>query len=267
MNMDDKVTFFDQHGKEFTAKTIYIIGPMRGKTYYNFPAFDKKRDELKREGWNVLSPADLDRKVGFDGCDLPLATNWNEIPAGFNMLECVRRDIRAILSLRPGIDAVYVLPGKRGAGSEAELKLAIWMHLDIYFSEECTCGEAGVFDDDNHIPDATKMVQDNGPTYNGNPAMKCASELLREAERLVCSERNASYGSPDEDFTRTAAMWTGYLQDLLRAPLKSSNVSWMMMMVKASRSRHDEKRDHFADAAGYAACGWKCVEKYATEQT
>jgi hypothetical protein len=252
MEKEQSVLFYDR------KKTIYIIGPMRGMPYFNFPAFDAKRDELKAEGWDVISPADLDRRVGFDGCELPESTDWNEIPEGFDMLECVRRDARAILSLRPGRDAVYVLPGKRGAGSEAELKLAVWMRLEIHYSEQCTCREAGVFESQSPFG----SNENNPETFDGNQEMRCAADLLDEAKRLVCSDRNKSYGTPDDDFGRTAAMWTGYLQDILRSPIKSNDVAWMMAMLKASRSRHAIKRDNYVDAAGYLACGWKCVEKY-----
>lgn len=252
----DKVSFLK-------PKTIYIIGPMLGIPQFNFPAFDKAKKEWESEGWRVVSPADLDRNVGFDGCLYHSNTDWSRPPEDFDMEACIRRDVEAILDLRKGVDAVFVLPGKRGAGSEAELRLALWRKLDIYFSAECSCAETGLFETDEKIVEQKpKPGEAEKPANDINPEMAGAADLLDETKRLVCSDRNKDYGTPDKDFARTADMWTGYLRDILMGPLKSSDVAWMMMMVKASRSRHNDKRDNYVDAAGYAACGWKCMEKY-----
>ncbi|MHB1850453.1 MAG: DUF4406 domain-containing protein, partial [Acidimicrobiales bacterium] len=48
-----------------TLGRIYIAGPMRGVKDWNFPAFDAARDLLVAAGWEVVSPADLDRAGGF----------------------------------------------------------------------------------------------------------------------------------------------------------------------------------------------------------
>ena len=41
--------------------TIYVAGPMRGHDDYNYPAFDRQKQVLEEQGWNVVNPADLDR--------------------------------------------------------------------------------------------------------------------------------------------------------------------------------------------------------------
>lgn len=43
---------------------IYIAGPMRGYDKWNFPAFDAARNEKLAQGFQVISPADLDRARG-----------------------------------------------------------------------------------------------------------------------------------------------------------------------------------------------------------
>lgn len=58
----------------------YIAGRMRGIKWYNFPAFDKARENLIKMGFEVISPADLDRKNGFDALNLPEDYDWNSIP-------------------------------------------------------------------------------------------------------------------------------------------------------------------------------------------
>lgn len=46
---------------DLTLPFVYIAGPMRDKPGNNFPAFDKARDLLLKAGYNVISPADIDR--------------------------------------------------------------------------------------------------------------------------------------------------------------------------------------------------------------
>jgi hypothetical protein len=248
MEKVESVTFFDAGTKvELIRKKIYIIGPMRGIKYFNFPAFDKIRDELASDDWDVISPADLDRIVGFDGCKMPDDTDWRIVPEGFNMDACIDRDVMAILSLRQGSDAVFVLPGKLGIGSSAELKLAIWKKLDIIFSKDVTCGDSGIFGDEEE----RKKLE----ASKDQPAA-----VLDEAKSLVCGDRNASYGPPNQDFKRTADMWTALLQFKLRdgESLRPQDVAAMMICLKMSRAQHSKKRDNWVDTAGYAACGWRC---------
>jgi hypothetical protein len=45
---------------------VYIAGPMRGYPQWNFPAFDRARDVFKAAGFEVFSPADNDRALGFN---------------------------------------------------------------------------------------------------------------------------------------------------------------------------------------------------------
>ena len=48
-------------GDDPLRPVTYLAGPMRGYKDYNFPAFDAARDQLVKEGWRVISPADIDR--------------------------------------------------------------------------------------------------------------------------------------------------------------------------------------------------------------
>lgn len=45
-------------------KKVYISSKMTGLPDFNFPAFDKKAEELRTMGFNVLNPADIGRKYG-----------------------------------------------------------------------------------------------------------------------------------------------------------------------------------------------------------
>lgn len=43
-----------------TDKVLYVGGPMTGFPQFNFPAFDAASADLRRRGFTVVSPAELD---------------------------------------------------------------------------------------------------------------------------------------------------------------------------------------------------------------
>lgn len=83
------------------------------------------------------------------------------------------------------------------------------------------------------------------------------TELLATADRLVNGDRNNTYGPPSQDFTRTAQLWTTYLDG--RSTLEAHDVAVMMILLKVSRlACTPDHEDSWIDIAGYAACGWDC---------
>lgn len=85
--------------------------------------------------------------------------------------------------------------------------------------------------------------------------MNPRSETLTTAEKLINGDRNNHYGPPSQDFTRTARLWTTYLDG--RTTVEAHDVAIMMILLKISRIRWSpEQHDHWIDIAGYAACGW-----------
>lgn len=113
------------------TSSIYIIGPMTGLPHFNFPAFDAARDALLRLGWQrVVSPADLDRSVGFDAMTLPDWFDWATWPEGLDRRECVKRDLAAMLDC----DAVLVMPGWTcSEGAPVEIEVARWAGLRRHY--------------------------------------------------------------------------------------------------------------------------------------
>ena len=112
-------------------KTVYIAGPMRGIREFNFPMFDDMRDYLESIGWDVISPADLDRSIGFDPRSLPDDYDWNDLKKiGFKLADAVKRDADALCKC----DAIAMLPGwENSKGAVAERAIAMWLGLEVLY--------------------------------------------------------------------------------------------------------------------------------------
>lgn len=81
---------------------VYLAGPMRGVEKYNFPTFHLVAAALRAQGWEVISPAEMDMSYGSPEL------------AEANMTDAMRRDLGALLSC----DGLVLLPGweaSRGA--------------------------------------------------------------------------------------------------------------------------------------------------------
>jgi len=77
------------------------------------------------------------------------------------------------------------------------------------------------------------------------------AECLRTAETCVCGKREQDYGSPEDNFTKIAEMWTAYMG----LPYTAQDVAMMMALLKVARIRTGTATaDSFVDLAGYAAC-------------
>jgi hypothetical protein len=102
---------------------IFISGPMRGVPHYGFPAFDEAKAAFEAVGFEVVTPADLDRAIGFDAMTLPADTDWNA-EAGFDVKAAMKRNIDALLDC----GGVVFLAGAHGS-------LGCMLELDI--SDRC----------------------------------------------------------------------------------------------------------------------------------
>jgi hypothetical protein len=88
--------------------------------------------------------------------------------------------------------------------------------------------------------------------------MKETEDILEEALRLTSGDRQAQYGPPDQDFARTAGMWSALFAHKTTEPFQARDVAMAMICLKLSRETHQKKRDNAVDGAGYFRCLHLC---------
>ena len=110
--------------------TFYICGPMRGIKEFNFPLFDEVARIARAQGFNIISPAEQDRKAGVkpptDPEELARTKKENIIAKS-----SIAYDVGVILGLKKDRgDGLILLPGWTGStGGRAEVALALWLGL------------------------------------------------------------------------------------------------------------------------------------------
>lgn len=107
-------------------KKIYLCGPMTGYPLNNFPAFDKAKADLEEFGWEVVSPADLDRELGYDPTKGDVIEE-KDLPAFIKNI--IVQDIKALVEC----DGVVMIKGwEQSKGANAELKVAQWNNMQVF---------------------------------------------------------------------------------------------------------------------------------------
>ena len=92
---------------------IYVAGPMTGMPKKNFPAFMKAAKKLRKAGYRVVNPAELESVK-------PICKTWEE---------CLRRDLKHILDK---CYAIATLPGwKNSRGALLETSVAKQLDMPV----------------------------------------------------------------------------------------------------------------------------------------
>lgn len=115
-----------------TKTTVYLAGRMRGVPEFNFPLFDEAAQKLRDLGYEVTSPAEHDRTVGFDPKGL---TGYEDlqITHGFDFRESLMWDLEQVAK----VDEVFVLPDSENSkGTAAEIALAKALGKPVYHYKE-----------------------------------------------------------------------------------------------------------------------------------
>jgi len=78
------------------------------------------------------------------------------------------------------------------------------------------------------------------------------ANILDTAKSCVCGDREQDYGTPEQNFSVIAKLWTAYKG----VELTAIDVAVFLSLVKIGRiSSGHGKADNWIDLAGYAACG------------
>lgn len=120
-------------------RIAYVAGPMRGYDAFNFPAFDKARDFLVRNRWDVISPADIGRidAIGRDPTKEDSDKQLEYALRDFWSLAFIRsmtsRPNDAEYQKAPPVEhAIALLPNWwQSTGATAEVAVAKWLGLAI----------------------------------------------------------------------------------------------------------------------------------------
>ena len=119
---------------DYEEMKIYVAGPMRGIPEFNFPAFNRATNFLRRKGHEVFNPAEKDNerhgkdisKGNADGCEETAAKEH-----GFDLRVALAEDLNFICR---DADAIAMLPGwENSKGAQAELATAKALGLEVIF--------------------------------------------------------------------------------------------------------------------------------------
>jgi len=241
-------------------RVLYLAGPMRGIAFYNFPMFDRVAAALREVGYEVINPADEDRKE--DNFDPTLEPKFADpaycfVQPGMDFGKIIRRCFEAVMRC----DEIVLLPGwENSVGAIAELFIAVWSGKRIqlvYFEEN----DQMQFISTPAIDLATAITRLQHARNETKQSEKSDDEdVLDIAARITRGDRQAVYGPPEQDFKKTADMWTGLFQYMLAedAKFEPRHVAMALICMKMSREFHQRKKDNWVDIAGYARCGSLC---------
>jgi hypothetical protein len=75
-----------------------------------------------------------------------------------------------------------------------------------------------------------------------------AGDYLADA-RATIQERGMDYGHPTDNMSRTASLWSAYLE----MPVTDYQVAMCLALVKVARSMETSKVDNYIDGSAYFA--------------
>ncbi len=94
-------------------------------------------------------------------------------------------------------------------------------------------------------------------------------ELLDKAKELITADRQNTYGTPEDNFSTIAELWSVYLSKETGVDIKldAGNVAIMMCLLKIARTCSSSTHvDNYVDLVGYAACAGEICTKQNDEK-
>ena len=116
------------YGEDREIPCVYIAGPMRGYSEFNFPAFDEATTRYYNMGYCVHSPAEHDRDEGFN--ERGLTGNEDLAELGFDIKAAIMWDLKQVAFC----DKIVLLEGwLKSSGAQLELNLAQFLGKEVIF--------------------------------------------------------------------------------------------------------------------------------------
>lgn len=203
-------------------RRFYIAGPMRGVEDHNYPRFQKVADYIRAQGSEVFSPHEA--YEGDQGRPLADYYLWN------------------LLSLIEATDVVFLPGWHNSSGARIEYLIAkdlgLQLHQAVFMLNAAEGGDEYVFD-----------------VFDG---VEAPVEL--EAGAVVRNgAREAEYGPPLQDFTRTVNMWAslGIATSQDPADMALAMTALKLSRLKGSRGHYDS----IVDGIGYLICYARMVRE------
>lgn len=103
------------------------------------------------------------------------------------------------------------------------------------------------------LPQLYDALKANGIKLEGiglEPKQVDEQSVLEEAAKCVTGPRRRDYGTPDENFSLIASLWSVQLKHEV-TPMQ---VALCLILLKVARQSNSPKRDNLVDIAGYAQC-------------
>lgn len=131
-----------------------------------------------------------------------------------------------------------------------------------YFVRCTKCGHEGPFSlrSDLEAKGAWNGCVDVMEYQNAKPTTR--KTILNAAEKCVCQDRLAEYGTPEESCGRIASLWSAYKG----VDFDPFDVAMMMVLLKVSRAKGNPTHtDSYVDLCGYGSIAGELANKEENE--
>ena len=212
----------------------YLAGPMRGIDKWNFPAFDANAKWLRKMNYEVISPAEMDRDIGFNENDNSFVVTKKFFE------EAMRRDYAALTKC----EAIFLMPHwEDSTGANLEVDFAKILGLKIFLVDETKC-IFRQFTPTAKAPD----IKDLKATEYKTPFMYVVEEIV-----AMHNKKQKDYGSNTDPFANVRAAadfgiepWIGCL---IRA---NDKMKRLQKAASGGQLANESVEDSMLDLAVYA---------------
>lgn len=215
----------DQHSSDPAMKgltTYYLGGPMSGIAEHNFPAFRVAAEDLREQGYDVISPVEMDEAAGFDS-----ATAEPVRPGTAEWASFLARDIEIVA--RPPVAGVVVLEGwqdSRGA------------LLEVHVARE--------------LGKPVLAYPGLRPILKRHPSSERFHEVLRSLAALH-DRKSLDYGRDDDPFANVRASSEWGVPEWVGAMVRATDkVRRLQTFARRGSLANESAKDAFLDLAVYA---------------